>query len=62
MSARSQDDEKLMRRFLLPDAPVSLSDLIFAKIKEAEEVKAASADPHAETVTPKVVEVFTKVG
>ena len=50
-----------MERFLSADAPKSLGELIFQKIQEAEANKTASGDTATETITPKIVDVFTKV-
>lgn len=58
---RLQDEERLVQRFLSADVPLSLGDLIFQKIQEAEAAKGAEGGPATEHITPKVVEVFSKV-
>ena len=58
-----QEEEKLLQRFLSTEAPKSLGELIFEKIKEAEASKRAAAgdDAPVEAIPAKAVEVFSQV-
>jgi essential nuclear protein 1 len=62
-------DMRALAMFMSPDAPVrrNLAEIIYEKIQEGEEAKAAAAaavgaDADASTLSPKVVEVYTAIG
>jgi hypothetical protein len=62
-----QEEERLLERFMTADAPKSLGQLIFEKIKEAEESRRAgggtgdAAGEPVQEIPTKAVEVFSQV-
>mmetsp|Transcript_53691 Transcript_53691/g.61539 ORF Transcript_53691/g.61539 Transcript_53691/m.61539 type:complete len:383 (-) Transcript_53691:302-1450(-) len=62
--AVTADEEQLLNQFLNPNPQKqqTLADMILDKIKEKEQLASMGENPETQTIDPKVVQVYKKIG